>query len=937
MQRMVLVLRPDPAQEAALEELLRAQQDPASPYYHQWLSPDSFGKRFGVSRNDLSRIVTWLASHGMQVDEVPASRRSIVFSGTAGQVNSTFHTSIQKYSVRGESHFANSTDPQIPAALVPVVQGVVSLHDFRSASQIVTPSYTAVNGVHFLSPQDWDVIYDVNPLFRQGLDGTGQSIAVLGRVDVALSDVRKFRSDAGLPANDPQMIVNGPDPGFPNCNDEAESALDVEWAGAIARNATVKFVTSQSGATDGINLSAQYAVNNNVAPIVTLSYGLCEAVYGSSGNTFWNSLWQQAAAQGMSVFVSSGDSGAAGCDSMNATTATHGRGVNALCSSPYSTCVGGTQFNDTYNSGQYWSPINGSDQSSVLSYIPEVAWNESGWSNALFASSGGASIVYPKPAWQAGPGVPADGMRDVPDVAMTAALHDAYIIQIQGGLFYVGGTSAATPSLASVMALVLENTGARQGNANPTFYTLANLQLSANGASVFHDITSGNNSVPGVTGFNSGTGYDLVTGMGSVDATLLVNHWSDSATSNFTLSPSSANVSLTPGASTSVTVTETAQNAFSSPVSLSATGLPAGVTVSFSPSTLTAAGSSTVTFATASTVVPGNYAVTITGTGGGLTRSTPITLTVIQAASFRLTANTSTATLATGSSISFTLTTAVIGSFKSALALSLSGYPKGVTATFSPASIASPGNGSSTLKVSAPLGTGAGAYTFAIKASGSGVNQTIPITVTIVVPNFTFSASASSAAVAWGVPVKITLRTSTVNLFNSPIALSVSGLPKGVTASFSPPILAAPGSGSNTLTLTEAAGAVSGTYNLTLSATGGGITRVQPLSLIVVAPSFALALSGASVSIKAGGSIPITITTTAVNGFNAAIALSVPTLPKGVTAAFVSGKIPAPGNGSTTLKISSLSTASAGTYNLIISATGGGITQTQKLTLILTH
>ncbi len=282
MSRMVLVLRPDPAQDAALEELLRAQQDPASPYYHQWLTPQAFGQRFGVSQNDLSRIVTWLQSHSLRVDEIPASRRGLVFSGSAAQVQSAFHTSIQNYSVQGESHFANASDVQIPRALASIVHGVVSLHDFRSAAQILTPApnFTAANGVHFLSPQDWDVIYDVNPLFRQGLDGTGQSIAVLGRVDLALSDVRTFRSNAGLPANDPQMIVNGPDPGFPNSSDEAESALDVEWAGAIARDATVKFVTSKSGATDGINLSAQYAVNNNVAPIVTLSYGLCEAAYG---------------------------------------------------------------------------------------------------------------------------------------------------------------------------------------------------------------------------------------------------------------------------------------------------------------------------------------------------------------------------------------------------------------------------------------------------------------------------------------------------------------------------------------------------------------------------------------------------------------------------------------------------------------------------------
>jgi len=364
MERMILVLGPDSAQERALEELIRAQQDSGSPYYHQWLKPASFGTRFGISQRDLDQVVYWLQTHGMEVEEIPASRRAIVFSGSVAEVESAFHTSIQKYFASGESHFANATDPEIPQALAPVVRGVVSLHDFRSAPQMTgpyaSPTFTAANGAHFLSPKDWDTIYDVGPLYGQGLDGTGQSIAVLGRVDVALQDVRTFRSNSGLPAKDPQMIVNGPDPGFPDCSDEAETALDVEWAGAIAKNATVKFVTSKSGATDGINLSVQYAVTHNVAPIVTLSYGLCEAAYSPAGNAFWNGLWAQAAAQGMSVFVSSGDTGAAGCDSMNSATATHGRGVNALCSSPYSTYVGATQFNDVYNPEFYWSATNGS-------------------------------------------------------------------------------------------------------------------------------------------------------------------------------------------------------------------------------------------------------------------------------------------------------------------------------------------------------------------------------------------------------------------------------------------------------------------------------------------------------------------------------------------------------------------------------------------------
>ena len=278
-----------------------------------------------------------------------------------------------------------------------------------------------------------------------------------------------------------------------------------------------------------MDLSAQYIVTHNLAPVMSTSFGLCEAWLGSSGNNFLNSLWQQAAAQGITVFVSSGDNGAAGCDSASASNATYGRAVNGLCSTPYSVCVGGTEFNDASNASLYWTTSNASGtQASAISYIPEVVWNESGPGAGLWASGGGASTIYAKPNWQTGTGVPADGKRDVPDVSLSAAGHDGYLIVQNGGFYVVGGTSAASPSFAGVMALVVQNTAARQGNANTAFYPLASRQR-AGGASVFHDVTSGSNSVPGQPGFNATTGYDQATGLGPIDASALVNHWSDSS------------------------------------------------------------------------------------------------------------------------------------------------------------------------------------------------------------------------------------------------------------------------------------------------------------------------------------------------------------------------------------------------------------------------
>jgi subtilase family serine protease len=667
-------------------------------------------------------------------------------------------------------------------------------------------------------------------IYAQGLDGTGQSIAVLGRVDVALSDVRTFRTNAGLPPNDPQMIINGPDPGFAWCDDELESAMDVEWAGAVADNATIKFVTTKSGTSDGITLSAQYAVNHDVAPIVSLSYGLCEAALGTAGNAFWNSTWAQAAAQGMSVFVSSGDDGAAGCDSPAQKTATQGRAVNGLCSSPYSTCVGGTQFNDTYNPGQYWSATNGAGQSSALSYIPESTWNESGWSGGLWAGGGGASRVYRKPGWQAAPGVPEDGMRDIPDVALHGSIEDAYVLWVQGKIFYASGTSAAAPSLASVMALVNEHAGAAQGNANPVFYALADQQLSANGAAVFHDVTSGNNSVPGLTGFNAGTGYDEATGLGSVDASVLVNHWKDGSNANFTLTPNVSSISVSAGSSASATITLTTQGGFGSPVTLTASGMASGMTVRFSSSTLTSSTPVSATISAAASTMAGTSTVTITGTGGGFTRTAPIAVTVV-APNFTLTQSATSAAVAVGRSISITASAAATGGFKSAIALSVSGLPKGVTAKFAPASIAAPGNGSSALTVTTAATTPGGTYSLNVTGSGGGVTKTQALSLTVIVPSFSLTLGGTKVIVARVGSMPITVTTVALNGFTSAITLSVGGLPKGVTASFAPASVAS--NGSSKLTLKAASTATVGTSVLTVTGTGGGISKTQSLSLAV--------------------------------------------------------------------------------------------------------
>jgi hypothetical protein len=619
MSHMLLTLSGSPAQEAAVAALLDGQRNPKSPLYRQWLTPAQFGEHFGVSVNDLAKIQQWLQSHGFQVDEVGAGQRSLTFSGTAAQVQAAFHTAIHRYLVNSVSHYANATAPAIPAALAGVVVGVASLNDFYSA-----PQYTTGTGgtTHRLTPVDLATIYDVTPLYGEGLDGTGQHIAVVGRADINLSDISTFRSSFGLPANPPTIIHPGASPGSANVADATEATVDVEWAGALAKNAQIIYVPAAStSASDGIYLSAQYIVDNNLAPVVTVSYGVCESALGTAGNLFVSSLWEQAASQGMSVFVSAGDTGAAGCDAPSSTTATGGAAVNGLCSTPYNVCVGGTQFNDTANPGLYWNSANASTtQASARSYIPETVWNESGINagkTGLSATGGGASIKYSKPGWQLGLGVPNDNYRHVPDVALDAAAHDGYLIYFKGTQQSASGTSLAAPSWASIMALLVQNYEP-QGNPNARFYSLAN-QQQAGGPAVFHDITSGNNSVPGQTGFSAAKGYDQATGLGTVDALALVNHWADPIADDDTLgltiqlSPTSQSIAAgKSGTAITVTasVTGTPEN-----VTFSATNLPNGVSAVFTPPNLTPPGtSSLVLTATTSAVNVTSSPVSITGT-----------------------------------------------------------------------------------------------------------------------------------------------------------------------------------------------------------------------------------------------------------------------------------------------------------------------------------
>ncbi len=555
MKRIVLVLGLRPGGRADLDTLLAGQADPASPLYHKWLTPNEFGARFGASQAAVANVAGWLVSHGFTIDEVARGRGWINFSGTARQVEETFATEMHDYDVAGTVHHANALQPSIPRALAGVIQGIVSLNDFRrpplhhriqalpaaAGQPKADPNYSS-EGFNYLAPADFATIYGLGSVYGNNLTGSGQAIAIVARTEILLSDVEAFRSEFNLPANDPVVAYNGASPGDLGGGEETEADLDTEWSGAVAPNATVYLVVSAStDTTDGVDLSAQFIVDNNLAPVMSTSFGSCEAEMNSD-LAFYNNLWSQAASQGITSMVAAGDAGAAGCETGGDTTGT-GRAVNGLCSTKYDVCVGGTEFMDANNPAAYWSSTNNQTTlESALSYIPEMAWNESGTVSGggnLWATGGGASSVYTKPTWQVAPGVPADGLRDVPDVALTAAGHDGYLVVQDGQFTVVGGTSAASPSFAGLMSLVVQQTASRQGNANTVLYPLAASQYgSSHGPAVFHDVTTGNNSVPGVTGYACTTAYDQATGLGSVNAAQMVASWTGSAGSAGCQAPS---------------------------------------------------------------------------------------------------------------------------------------------------------------------------------------------------------------------------------------------------------------------------------------------------------------------------------------------------------------------------------------------------------------
>ena len=589
LQGITLVFSRSATQEADLQALIAAQQNPASPLYHQWLTPDQFAVRFGVTDSDIAKVKSWLEQQGVSVDAVSRSKNRLTFSGTVGQVETLLGAEIHYFNADGKTHFAPSTDISVPAALTSLVQNVVNLSSFRPKPHVRLgrsattrrPMFSSgQSGNHFLSPGDVAVIYDINSAYKAGYTGTGQAIAIVGQSEIYASDIENFQSAAGLPTKAPTMILV-PNSGTSEVSsgDEAESDLDVEWSGAIATGASIYLVYVGNNPSYSVWDSIAYAVdtpivdnNTQMALVISISYGLCEPALGSSEYSSLNAILEQAAVQGQSVIAAAGDDGSTDCYGTLRGSQGEVLAVDFPASSQYVTGIGGTEFPaaDVAASGtttKYWQGASGGTDVivSALSYIPEVVWNDDSSTEGIASGGGGvSSMTTPRPIWQAGvTGIPSGSYRLVPDISLDASAENApYLIcssdsawtGVTGScshgfrdsndeyLTVAGGTSFGAPIFAGMLAIIngkLNSSG--QGVVNPTLYSLAaessnyvSNTVITSPTAIFNNITSGSNactagsqycSSAGESAYAATPGYNEASGLGSVNFYNLLMAW----------------------------------------------------------------------------------------------------------------------------------------------------------------------------------------------------------------------------------------------------------------------------------------------------------------------------------------------------------------------------------------------------------------------------
>jgi pseudomonalisin len=495
-----------------LDGLITAEQQPGSPDYHRWLSPEQFTERFAPSSASYAALVDWLEKQGFTVRRWP-NRLRIDFAGSVAQVTDAFRVRMNRYRQRGRDVLANENAPSLPLEFHDTI-AFVRLNTFPLADRLVRV-VTSGTQVDTMAPRDMYTAYDMEPLLGRGIDGSMQTLAVVARADFDVGSVTTFQNQFGVPVRTPLRVFPGRNPGIGSVNgvclgirdpyqrqqcivgEEDEVLLDVEWASAMAPGASVLVDISD---TDIDASLLDVVTHHPEAKTIALSFGSCERLDNSSLQLF-EPMYAQAAAQGQTVLVAAGDSGADGCQDGRSAS------VNVLGSDPNVTSVGGTALDPGFDAA-----------GNATAYVSERVWQDRDG-----AGGGGPSTLVAKPAYQAAPGVPIDGFRSQPDVSlMTSPSQAGYVAIFQRQVAVVGGTSAAAPSWAGIVAMLNQAVQADGlGALNHTLYALGRSQYAEHGVPVFHDVTAGDNSSDGVAGFSAGPGYDLATGLGTPDVDVL--------------------------------------------------------------------------------------------------------------------------------------------------------------------------------------------------------------------------------------------------------------------------------------------------------------------------------------------------------------------------------------------------------------------------------
>ncbi|MGO4880245.1 MAG: protease pro-enzyme activation domain-containing protein [Bryobacteraceae bacterium] len=803
-QQMRIVLVLPHRNESALESFLQDLYNPSSPSYRQFLTVEEFTDRFGPSQQDYDAVVSFAQSHGLTVAATSRNRMNVDVTGPVASIETALHVTMGLYQHPTENRTFYSPDREPTPDLSIPLWHVAGLDNYSiphpnllRRNPDAQPAATTGSG-----PSASFLGSDMRAAYYGGsLTGTGQSLGLLEYYGTDLADLNTYYKNAGQTNNVPVTLLST-DGTSTSCTessgcDDTEQTLDMTQALGMApgMSSLVMYV----GSTDS-------AIFNAMATHSPLNAQLSSSwTWSPADPNTDNPYFEEFAAQGQNLFQAAGDSGA-------------WKSSSAIfpADDVYLTTVGGTDL-DTSSAAGPWAS--------------ETAWVDGG---------GGISPdKYAIPSWQtsaaSGCSSCSKSYRNAPDVSANANF-TFYVCADQTTCTAneYGGTSFAAPMWAGYLALANQqyatnNGGKTLGFINPNLYTIGG---GSGYTTNFHDITSGSN------GYSATTGYDLATGWGSPHGSALINSLAGAAAPGFSISASPNSVSVVQGSAGNSTITSSVTGGFDSAITLSASGQPTGVTVGFNPTSITGAGTSTMTMTVASNTATGAYTITVSGTSGSTIETTTVALTVTatESPNFTISASPTSVSVVQGNNGTSTITTTVSGGFNSAVGLSASGQPTGVTVSFNPTSIAAPGSGTSTMTMAVASNTATGTYTITVTGSGGGTTHTTSVSLTVTAQttgNFTISVSPTSGYLDRGQSGYAVVTTRVSGGFNSAISLNATGVPSGVTYNFTPSSIAAPGSGTADFNLTVSGSAPLGTYPITITGTGGGVTHTTTLTFQV--------------------------------------------------------------------------------------------------------